>query len=63
MAYRCFVCQKGPRAGKTVSHSHRVTNRRFLPNLQKIKIRVGSTSSREYVCTTCIKSDKVHKAA
>ena len=64
MAYRCSVCQKGPRAGKTVSHSHRVTNRRFLPNLQRIKI-LGENGGpqRQYVCTSCLRSGKVRKAS
>ena len=63
MAYRCYVCSKGVATGKSVSHSHRKTNRRFSPNLQKIKILSSSGISREYVCTTCIKSNKVRKAA
>lgn len=63
MAYKCCVCGKGPRAGKTVSHSHRGTKRRFLPNLQHVKILVGNgTPQREYVCTICLKSDRVRKA-
>lgn len=42
------------------------TKRRFDPNLQKIRIAVpakggGQSSSREYVCTRCIKAGKVVK--
>ncbi len=62
MSYRCRICEKGPSAGKTVSHSHRATNRRFLPNLQKIRANLSGTVRRIYVCTTCIKSGKVQKA-
>ncbi|HRY30667.1 MAG TPA: 50S ribosomal protein L28 [Elusimicrobiota bacterium] len=63
MAYRCVVCGKGPAAGKTVSHSHRGTNRRFLPNLQRIKVQLPGGPQRQYVCTKCLKSDRVRKAS
>jgi large subunit ribosomal protein L28 len=39
------------------------TKRRFNPNLQKVRIEVRGTPSREYVCTRCLKSGKVQKAA
>ncbi|HOW27221.1 MAG TPA: 50S ribosomal protein L28 [Elusimicrobiota bacterium] len=62
MSYRCFVCSKGPVTGKTISHSHRKTNRRFSPNLQRVRITVGSQPRRVYVCTTCLHSNRVRKA-
>ncbi len=62
MAFKCSVCEKGPAAGKTVSHSKRATLRRFLPNLQKIRIIIQGTVRRAYVCTSCIRSGKVQKA-
>ena len=46
MSFRCAVTGKGPRAGKQISHSHRVTNRRFLPNLQKVKVMTPSGPRR-----------------
>jgi large subunit ribosomal protein L28 len=39
------------------------TKRRFNPNLQKVRIEVGGGPRREYVCTRCLKSGKVQKAA
>ena len=63
MSYRCDVCGKGPAAGKTVSHSHRATNRRFLPNLQRVKIQTAGGPSRRLVCTRCLRSDLVRKSA
>ncbi len=63
MAFRCEVCDKGPRAGKSVSHSRRRTNRRFLPNLQKVRVNVKGTVKRMLVCTVCLRSGKVTKAA
>jgi large subunit ribosomal protein L28 len=38
------------------------TKRRFDPNLQKIRVLVKGSPSREYVCTRCIKAGKVVKA-
>lgn len=34
MSRRCQLFGTGPAFGKTVSHSHRRTNRRFNPNIQ-----------------------------
>lgn len=62
MARCCFVCGKGTVAGKSVSHSNKRSNRRWLANLQKIRIMVDGSPRREYVCTTCLKSDRVQRA-
>ncbi|HBU69182.1 MAG TPA: 50S ribosomal protein L28 [Elusimicrobia bacterium] len=63
MSFKCSVCGKGPTSGKTVSHSHRKTNRIFKPNLQRQKISLNGKARRVYVCTSCIRSGKVKKAA
>ncbi len=39
------------------------TKRRFDPNLQKVRILDGGTPKRTYVCTRCLKANKVVKAA
>ena len=62
MSYKCAICDKGPRAGKTISHSHRATNRRFLPNLQNLTIVLKDKKQKAWVCTDCIKSGKITKA-
>ena len=62
MAYTCYLCGKRPAAGKTVSHSHRATNRRFLPNLQKVRILEERAVRRVSLCTSCIRSGRVRKA-
>jgi len=62
MAKVCTVCSKGPGFGNNRSHSMRATNRRFDPNLQKIRIIVGGTPTRAYVCPRCLKAGKVQKA-
>ncbi len=62
MAKVCVSCGRGPSFGQSRSHSMVATKRRFDPNLQKIRIVKGSSASREYVCTRCIKAGKVVKA-
>ena len=37
------------------------TRRRFDPNLQHVRIVVGGTPQRAYVCTRCLKAGKVQK--
>ena len=59
----CYACGKGPAFGHSRSHSMVATKRRFNPNLQKVRIDVGGSPRREYVCTRCLKSSKVTKAA
>lgn len=63
MARVCYVCGKGPAAGNNVSHAHNKTRRRWLPNLQPVKIQLDDGSNRRVrVCTNCIKSGRVKKA-
>jgi large subunit ribosomal protein L28 len=45
-----------------VSHSHRRTKRRWNPNIQRIRVLVGSTPVKKNICTSCIKSNKITKA-
>jgi len=42
MSTRCQVTGAVPRFGKTVSHSHRRTSRRFDPNIQSKRFFVPS---------------------
>ena len=58
----CSVCGKKPSFGNHRSHSMVATKRRFDPNLQRVRIMVGATPQRAYVCTRCLKSGKVQKA-
>ena len=59
---KCSVCGKGPRTGNNVSHANNKTKRRFLPNIQKVRVRDGGTVRRRHVCTVCLKSGAVTKA-
>lgn len=63
MAYKCVICGKSPRSGKSYSHSHKASNRVFRPNLHKHKIVLNGKVTTEYVCSRCLKSNKVVKAA
>lgn len=62
MAKVCEICGKKPIVGNNVSHSHKLTKRRWLPNLQKVKAVVDGESKKIRVCTSCIKSGKIEKA-
>jgi large subunit ribosomal protein L28 len=63
MARVCYVCGKGPATGNNVSHANNKTRRRWLPNLQPVKIVDDKGQRRRVrVCTSCISSGKVKKA-
>jgi len=62
MSKVCAVCGKSPAAGRNVSHSHRVTNRVFRPNIQKVTVVVNGHVKRINVCTRCMKSGSVKRA-
>ncbi|WP_127841797.1 50S ribosomal protein L28 [Actinomyces wuliandei] len=59
MAAVCDVCGKGPMFGKNVSHSHVRTNRRWNPNIQRVRALVNGVPKRLKVCTSCLKAGKV----
>lgn len=63
MAKRCEICGKGPVVGRNISHAHNVTSRRFEPNLQTVRASVNGGVKRLRVCTRCLRSGKVVKAA
>jgi large subunit ribosomal protein L28 len=62
MARECFVCGKKPVFGNNVSHANNKTRRRWLPNLQKVRIQVEGAPQRVRVCTRCISAGKIRKA-
>jgi large subunit ribosomal protein L28 len=63
LAKRCEVCGKGPVVGRQLSHAHNVSSRRFEPNLQTVRAMINGGVKRIRVCTRCLRSHKVVKAA
>lgn len=59
----CYVCSKKKTVGNNVSHANNKTKRIILPNIQRIKIATDSGTKKVTVCTRCIRSGKVTKAA
>ncbi|MFN2239318.1 MAG: 50S ribosomal protein L28 [Thermoanaerobaculia bacterium] len=62
MAKQCEVCGKTPVFGNQVSHANNVTSRRWLPNLQRVRVLVNGAARRMQVCTRCIRSNRIQKA-
>ena len=52
MARICHVCGKKPMAGNRISKSRNHTKRRWLPNLQRVRIQtqIGRQSRRSQTC-------------
>ena len=63
MSKQCEVCGRKPVVGRTVSHAHNVRPRRFEPNLQRVRAVINGGIRRVRVCTRCLRSNKVVKAA
>jgi len=63
MAKVCDVCGRGPQFGNRISHAHNVTKRRWNLNLQLVRAAMNGGSKRMRVCTSCLKSGKIQKAA
>jgi len=75
MARVCEICGKGPVSGRRVVrhglkkakggiglHTTGVNKRRFLPNLQSVRVIENGGVVRRRVCAACIRSGKVVKA-
>ncbi len=61
MARRCDICGKDPQWGHAISHAHNVTKRRWLPNLQRVRVLVEGAPRHLDVCTSCIRSEAIQK--
>lgn len=59
---KCDICGKGVVFGNNVSHSNRKTNRAWKPNVRRVKAIVDGTPKSVYVCSRCLRSDKVKRA-
>ena len=56
MSRTCEICAKRPMSGHNVSHSHKKTKRRWLPNLQKAKVNVDGKEVSMKLCAKCLKT-------
>lgn len=59
---KCEICGKGVTFGNKVSHSHRLTNRTWKPNVQRVKAIVKGSPCHINVCSRCLRSGKVERA-
>lgn len=62
MSKVCEFCGKHASAGHNISHSHRVTNRKFEPNIQRVTVVVDGQRRKANVCTRCLKSGKIARS-
>ena len=63
MAMKCKICGKGPSFGNVISHANNTRRRRWNPNLQRVRAVVDGVRKHIRVCTSCIRSGRVTKAA
>ncbi len=62
MSVMCEICGKTPQVGNNVSHANNKTKRRWLPNLQRVRVQTPQGNRRLRVCTRCLRSGAVVKA-
>ena len=55
----CDVCGKRPGFGHNVPWSKKKTNRRWDPNIQRVRATVAGSPKRLNVCASCLKAGKV----
>ncbi len=76
MSRRCEICGKGGVRGNRIhrrgqakkkggigQHVTAITPRVFTPNLQVMRANVNGATRRKKVCTQCLRSGRVLKAA
>ena len=74
MSRVCDICGKKPVTGNRIVrhglakakggiglHTTGITRRKFFPNLQKMRVRVGGSTVRRTVCSQCLKTGRVEK--
>lgn len=70
MARVCDICGKGPQFGQNIRHKHSgswalrapKTKRRWLPNLQTVRVPYNDATKRLKVCAKCLKAGKIIRA-
>jgi large subunit ribosomal protein L28 len=74
MGLQCPICGKKPVKGNQIARRGKakylggvgrkitgITRRRFLPNLQRIQVKINGTVQRMRVCVQCIRSGRVQR--
>ncbi|MCR4717443.1 MAG: 50S ribosomal protein L28 [Lachnospiraceae bacterium] len=59
---KCYVTGKKPLFGNNVSHSHRRSNKKFKPNLKRVRIIEDGRVKRVWVSTKALKAGLVTRA-
>jgi large subunit ribosomal protein L28 len=75
MARACEICGKTLSYGNRIVrhglakakggiglHTTGISRRRFMPNLQRVRVRENGGVLRRMVCTACIRAGKINKA-
>ncbi len=75
MAKVCELCKKGPIAGKSIVrrglakykggiglHTTGVTRRRFMPNLQRVRLTENGTVRQRTICMQCLRAREKSKS-
>ena len=68
---KCDLCKRVPAFGRNIRHKHSGrwerkaprTNRQFRPNVQSKRMLENGVWRRRNVCTRCLRSGRVEKAA
>jgi large subunit ribosomal protein L28 len=63
MAQKCELCGKKPSYGTVISHANNARRRRWNPNLHRIRAVIDGVHKHVRVCTACLRSRRVTKAA
>jgi large subunit ribosomal protein L28 len=63
MAQKCEICGKMPHFGNVISHANNTRRRRWNPNLRRVRAVMKGVRKHIRVCTSCIRSGRVTKAA
>jgi len=74
MGMHCPICGKKPMNGNQIARRGKakylggvgrkitgISRRRFLPNLQRIQVKINGTVQRIRVCVQCIRSGRVQR--
>ena len=63
---KCKICDKSVRTGHRISITRsqvsRRANRTWKPNVKRVRVIENGTPKRIYVCTACLRSNKVTRA-